>query len=312
VWIVRLALRRPYPIVIIALLIVLVGAVTIVRTPSDIFPEVNIPVVSVIWSLTGTSVTDMEARIVTPAERAYTTSVNDIEHIESQSMPGVGVIKVFFHPNTQIGSAIAEVTAVSQQLLGTSPAGTTPPLILQYNASSVPILHAAAMPDASPGPHPFDTPGRQQARRPVRILITDAALRDVGEGSIPECGCNSNPLNGFPCVSKRSRNTKGFKRRPKSDGDITRVIGPWLGPRVRLAMRKPGRCVRLEMSSYLSRLGYLALRAVFRAIVHHSKSSIIVCACLSSSASPLFTSPPRKCAHRVATGIWTDERTGAI
>ena len=139
-WIVRLALRRPYTFVIVALLIVLVGAVTIVRTPTDIFPEVNIPVVSVVWSLTGTSVTDMESRIVTPAERAYTTSVNDIEHIESQSMPGVAVIKVFFHPGTQIGAAMAEVTAVSQQLLRTSPAGTTPPLILQYNASSVPIL----------------------------------------------------------------------------------------------------------------------------------------------------------------------------
>jgi multidrug efflux pump subunit AcrB len=139
-WIVRLALRRPHTFVITALLIVLLGAVTIMRTPTDIFPDVSIPVVSVIWSLTGTSVTDMEARIVTPAERAYTTSVNDIEHIESQSMPGVAVIKVFFHPNTQIGAAIAEVTAVSQQLLRTSPPGTTPPLILQYNASSVPIL----------------------------------------------------------------------------------------------------------------------------------------------------------------------------
>ncbi len=139
-WIVRLALRRPYTFVIVALLIVLLGVVTILRTPTDIFPDVNIPVVSVIWSLTGTSVTDMEARIVTPSERAFTTSVNDIEHIESQTMPGVGVIKVFFHPNTQIGAAIAEVTAVSQQLLRTSPPGTTPPLILQYNASSVPIL----------------------------------------------------------------------------------------------------------------------------------------------------------------------------
>src|SRR2546430_7464889 len=89
-WIVRLALRRPYTFVIVALLIVLLGVVTILRTPTDIFPDVNIPVVSVIWSLTGTSVTDMEARIVTPSERAFTTSVNDIEHIESQTMPGVG------------------------------------------------------------------------------------------------------------------------------------------------------------------------------------------------------------------------------
>jgi multidrug efflux pump subunit AcrB len=139
-WIVRLALRCPYTFVIVALLIALLGVVTIVRTPTDIFPDVNIPVVSVIWSLTGTSVADMEGRILTPSERAYTTSVNDIEHIESQAMPGVGVIKIFFHPSARIGSAIAQVTAVSQQLLRTSPPGTTPPLILQYNASSVPIL----------------------------------------------------------------------------------------------------------------------------------------------------------------------------
>src|SRR6058998_2494189 len=139
-WIVRLALRRPYTFVIVALLIVLLGAVTIVRTPTDIFPEVGIPVVSVIWSLTGLTVPDMEARVISTTERAFTTSVNDIEHIESQSMPGVGVIKVFFHPNAQIAAAVAQVTAISQTLLRTMPPGTTPPLILQYSASSVPIL----------------------------------------------------------------------------------------------------------------------------------------------------------------------------
>jgi multidrug efflux pump subunit AcrB len=140
VWIVRLALRRPYTFVVVAVLIVLLGAVTIVRTPTDIFPEVDIPVVSVIWSLTGLPVTDMEARVVTTTERAFTTSVNDIEHIESQSMAGVGVIKVFFHPNAQIAAAVAQVTAISQTLLRTMPPGTTPPLILQYSASRVPIL----------------------------------------------------------------------------------------------------------------------------------------------------------------------------
>jgi multidrug efflux pump subunit AcrB len=140
VWIVRLALRRPYTFVVVALLIVLLGAVTMERTPTDIFPEVNIPVVSVIWSLTGLPVNDMEARVITTTERAFTTSVNDIEHIESQSMPGVGVIKVYFHPNTEIAGAVAQVTAVSQTLLRTMPPGTTPPLILQYSASSVPIL----------------------------------------------------------------------------------------------------------------------------------------------------------------------------
>ncbi len=139
-WIVSLALRRPYTFVVMALIIVLLGAVTIQRAPTDIFPEVNIPVVTVIWSLTGISVTDMEARIVTPTERAFTTTVNDIEHIESQSMPGVGVIKVFFHPGAQIATSIAQVTSISQTLLRGFPTGTTPPLVLQYNASSVPIL----------------------------------------------------------------------------------------------------------------------------------------------------------------------------
>src|SRR5207244_9434703 len=130
----------PYTFLIVPLLIVLLEVLTILITPTDIFPDVNIPVVSVIWSLTGTSVTDMEARIVTPSERAFTTSVNDIEHIESQTMPGVGVIKVFFHPNAQISAAVAQVTAISQTLLRTMPPGTTPPLILQYSASRVPIL----------------------------------------------------------------------------------------------------------------------------------------------------------------------------
>src|SRR5438477_12622923 len=112
-WIVRLALRRPYTFVIMALLIVLLGAVAVVRTPTDIFPDVAIPVVSVIWPLTGTSVPDMEARIVTTTERAFTTTVNDSDHSESQSMSGVAVIKAFVHPNAQIGSASAQVTAFS-------------------------------------------------------------------------------------------------------------------------------------------------------------------------------------------------------
>jgi multidrug efflux pump subunit AcrB len=139
-WIVRLALRRPYTFVVVALLIVLLGAVAIVRTPTDIFPEVSIPVVTVIWSLNGLTVTDMEARVVTTTERAFTTTVNDIEHIESQTMPGLGVIKVFFYPNARIAAAVAQVTSISQTLLRTMPPGTTPPLIVQYSASSVPII----------------------------------------------------------------------------------------------------------------------------------------------------------------------------
>jgi multidrug efflux pump subunit AcrB len=139
-WIVLLALRRPYTFAVTAILIVIMGAVSIARMNTDILPEVNIPVVSVIWSYTGIAPDEMAKRLVTVTERAMTTTVNDIEHIESQSLRGVGVIKVFFQPRVQTPAAVAQVTAICQTLLRTMPPGTTPPLILQYSASNVPIL----------------------------------------------------------------------------------------------------------------------------------------------------------------------------
>lgn len=139
-WIVRLALRRPYTFVVAALALMLLGIVTISRMPTDIFPVIDIPVVSVIWSFTGISPEDMERRIVTVSERAFTTTVNDIEHIESQSMQGVAVIKVFFQPGARIEAAVAQLTSVTQTILRVLPPGITPPLIIQYSASNVPIL----------------------------------------------------------------------------------------------------------------------------------------------------------------------------
>jgi len=139
-WIVRLALLRPYTFVIAAILIVVLGVVTITRMATDIFPEINIPVVSVIWSYGGVAPEEMEQRIVTISERAFTTTVNDIEHIESQSLNGVSVIKVFFQPGAKIEAAVAQLTSVTQTVLRVLPPGITPPLILRYNASSVPIL----------------------------------------------------------------------------------------------------------------------------------------------------------------------------
>lgn len=139
-WIVRLALRRPYTFVITALLIVILGILTIFRMPTDIFPNINIPVVSVIWSYNGVPPEDMEKRIVTVSERAFTTTVNDIEHMESQSMNGVSVIKIFFQPNAKIEAAVAQVTSVAQTIVRVLPPGITPPLIIQYSASNVPIL----------------------------------------------------------------------------------------------------------------------------------------------------------------------------
>ncbi len=139
-WIVRLALRRPYTFAVFALLILILGAYSILSMPTDIFPNINIPVVTVVWNYTGLSAQEMSTRIIFNSERGMTTTVSDIEHIESQSLNGIGVIKVYFQPNVNIGNAVAEVTAISQVQLRSLPPGTTPPFIIQYNASSVPVL----------------------------------------------------------------------------------------------------------------------------------------------------------------------------
>jgi multidrug efflux pump subunit AcrB len=139
-WIVRLALRRPYTFVVLSLMLFILAPVVISRTPTDIFPNINIPVISVVWQYTGLSAQDISERIAYINERAATTTVNDIEHIESQSMNGIAVIKMFFQPQANLPSAIAQVTAISQTQLKQLPPGTTPPLVITYNASTVPIL----------------------------------------------------------------------------------------------------------------------------------------------------------------------------
>jgi multidrug efflux pump subunit AcrB len=156
VWIVRLALRRPYTFVVASILLLILGPVAILRTPTDIFPNINIPVVSVLWNYTGFSPEDMSNRIVFNYERSLTTTVNDIEHIESQSLSGIAVVKVFFHPGVQIGNAVAQVTAISQTVLRGLPPGTTPPLVIQYNASTVPILQLALSGQGMPEQQLFD------------------------------------------------------------------------------------------------------------------------------------------------------------
>jgi len=139
-WIVRLALRRPYTFAVFAFLIVILGAYSIVSMPTDIFPNIDIPVVTVVWNYTGLSAQEMSTRIVFNSERGMTTTVSDIEHIESQSLNGLAIIKIFFQPHVDIGSAVAQVTAICQVQLRQLPPGTNPPFIIQYNASSVPVL----------------------------------------------------------------------------------------------------------------------------------------------------------------------------
>jgi multidrug efflux pump subunit AcrB len=143
VGIVKLALRRPYTFIVMALLIMIFGVASALRTPTDIFPSINIPVISVVFSYTGLSPDEMAGRIVTFYERSLTTSVNDIEHIESQSIPNYGIIKIFFQPTVNINAALAQVSAMSQTVLKQMPAGVTPPTILSFDASSVPILQLA-------------------------------------------------------------------------------------------------------------------------------------------------------------------------
>jgi len=155
-WIVRLALRKPYTFTVMALLILILGVVSFLSMPKDIFPNIDIPVVGVVWGYTGLPPQEMERRFITISERAMNTTVNDIEHQESQCYPGMGIIKVFFQPNVKIEQAVAQVTAISQTLLRTFPPGSTPPLIIQYNASSVPILQLGVSSETLPEAELFD------------------------------------------------------------------------------------------------------------------------------------------------------------
>jgi len=146
-WIVRLALRRPYTFVVMSMVIVILGVLAILRMPTDIFPDIDIPVVSVIWSYGGISPEEMAEVVTIRCERSFTGTVNDIQHIESQSLPGLSVIKLFFYPNAKIEAAVAQLAASSQSVLHSLPTGFTPPSILRYNASSVPILQLSISSD---------------------------------------------------------------------------------------------------------------------------------------------------------------------
>ena len=139
-WIVRLALRRPYTFIVMAIVMMIMGGMAIIRTPKDIFPNINIPVVSVLWNYYGLSPEQMANRITVINERSLTLTVNDIDHIESESLNGIGDIKIFFQPGANIATALSQATAISQTQLRQLPPGTTPPLIIQYSASTVPIL----------------------------------------------------------------------------------------------------------------------------------------------------------------------------
>jgi multidrug efflux pump subunit AcrB len=171
---VRIALSRPYTFVVLALLILIIGPLAALRTPTDIFPEIRIPVIGVVWSYTGLPPDEMAGRIVTPFERALTTTVNDIEHITANSYNGVGIVKIFFQPNVDIRTANAQVTAISQTLIRSLPPGSTPPLILNYTASTVPIIQVALSGEGLTEQNLADI-GINQLRTPL-VTVPGAAI----------------------------------------------------------------------------------------------------------------------------------------
>jgi len=142
-WIVKVALNRPYTFIVLALLILILSPVVILRTPTDIFPNIDIPVIAVAWQFTGLNPEEMEGRITTGFERVLTTTVDNIEHIESTTVSGQAMVKIFLQPNARLDTANAQVTAISQTALRQLPPGVQPPLIINYSASTVPILQLA-------------------------------------------------------------------------------------------------------------------------------------------------------------------------
>ncbi len=189
--IVSVALRRPYTFIVLALVILLFGVLAAVRTPTDIFPNIGIPVVSVVWTYNGLPPDDMSGRVVYYFERSVTTQVNDIAHMESQSLPGYGIIKIFFQKTVNINAALAQVTAASQTVLKLLPAGITPPYVLRFNASSVPILQIAVSSKTLPEQTLFDY--AQNFIRPMLSSVAGAAIPSPYGGKVRQVQIDIDP-----------------------------------------------------------------------------------------------------------------------
>ncbi|VXC93340.1 efflux RND transporter permease subunit [Sphingomonas sp. 8AM] len=172
--IVRIALARPLTFIVMAILIAVVGVLAALRTPVDIFPDIKVPVIATAWQYSGLSPDEMSGRIITPFERVLTTTVNDIDHIESQSLPGIGVVKIYFQPGADIRTATAQVTSVSQTVLKQLPPGITPPLVLNYSASTVPIVQLALSAKGLSEGQMFDLASNQV--RPGLVTVPGAAI----------------------------------------------------------------------------------------------------------------------------------------
>jgi multidrug efflux pump subunit AcrB len=188
---VRLALVRPYTFIVFAILIVIFGGMAAVNTPTDIFPDIRIPVIAAVWNYSGLSPDDMAGRVIYYYERQLSTAVNDIDHIESQSLPGAGVVKIFFHPGIDIRTATAQVAAISQTVLKQMPPGITPPLILNYNASTVPIIQLGLSSADLPENQIFDF--GQNFIRPALASVPGTAVPTPYGGRVRQIQIDLNP-----------------------------------------------------------------------------------------------------------------------
>src|ERR1700761_105395 len=207
-WIVKVALERPYTFLVLAILILLMGVLSILRTAVDIFPAINIPVVAAIWTYTGLQPEEMASRIVLTTERVAQTTVNDVEHTESQSLNGIAVVKYFFQPKADERLSYAQITGVSQTQLRQLPPGTTPPYILAYNASTVPIIQLALSSDSMSESEIFDV-----ANNNIRT-----ALATVPGASIPY------PYGGKQRQVQVDLDPQALRSKGLSGGDVTAAI----------------------------------------------------------------------------------------
>lgn len=207
-WIVKLALARPYTFAVMAVLIVILGMVSIVAMPTDIFPEIDIPVVSVIWAYSGMSPEDLEKRVATSFERAITTTVNDVEHIETQCIAGYSVTKVYFHPNVKVELAVAQLGAIANSITRVLPPGIFPPFVIRYNAATVPILQLALSSRSLSEQQIFDLANSQ-----IRI-----GLANVQGASLPL------PYGGRVRQIMVDLDTEAMQARRLSAGDVSTAI----------------------------------------------------------------------------------------
>src|ERR1700757_5266017 len=192
IWLVRIALSRPYTFLVLAIAICIIGPLAALKTPTDIFPNIGIPVIGVAWTYTGLSPDQMSGRIITPYERVLTTTVDNIEHIESTSLPGIGIVKIYFQPNVDIRTATAQVTSISQTAIRSMPPGTQPPLILNYNASTVPILQLAATSKTMSEQQVLDT--AQNFMRPALSTVPGAAIPYSYGGKVRQVQIDLDPV----------------------------------------------------------------------------------------------------------------------